>query len=266
MPEFIRKTPISLNISLPTGSVEVVAEERDTINVEVTPYGSSRQDREAAEATAVILNGDELTIEPPKGNSYLRSSVQLKIEIHAPIDSDVRVSVASATVSCKGRYHAVVVRTASGDVQIDNATGDLKIQTASGDVHINDIGGKFSGKTASGDIAANDVAGPTTLRSTSGNIDIASVRTDVRLKSASGVLKIGSSHTGVISANSTSGKVSVGVLPGTGVWLDLDSVSGSINNRLDTSSSESDSAELTIQARTTSGDIDILRAHERSIV
>jgi DUF4097 and DUF4098 domain-containing protein YvlB len=264
MHEFTRSTPISLNISLPTGSVNVVAEERETVNVTVTPRGSSRQDREAAEATTVILSGDELTIEAPKGASYLRQSVQLKIEVQAPIDSDVRVGVASATVNCKGRYHEVVVKTASGDVEIEDATGDMKIQTASGDVQINSIGGSFSAKTASGAVTVNDVAGATTLRSASGKLEIAEAHTDVRSKSASGDLVIGVAHSGVISANSASGAVSVGVVPNAGVWLDLDSVSGSINSDLDRSDTKPDSVDLTIHATTTSGDIDILRAREKT--
>ncbi len=264
MPEFNRTEPLLVNISLPTGSVDVVAEERDNVNVTVTPYGSSRQDREAAEATKVIFNGDELRIEAPKGTSYLRSSVQLKIEVQAPIDSDVQVSVASATISCKGRYKTVVIKTASGDAEIGDATGNVKVQTASGDVRLGDIGGKFSAKTASGDITAKDVVGAATLRSASGDIAIAEAHSDVRSKSASGALEIGVAHNGTISANSASGEVTVGVVPNAGVWLDLDSRSGSINSDLDTSRSQPESVDLTIQARTASGDIEIIRARERT--
>ena len=264
MPEFTRSTPLSINISLPTGSVDVVAEERDNVNVTVTPYGSSRQDREAAEATKVVLNRDELTIEAPKGTGYLRSTVQLKIEVQAPIDSDIQVSVASATIKCRGRYGVAVIKTASGDAEIEDATGNVKVQTASGNVRINNVGGKLTAKTASGDITANDVAGAVNLRSASGDVTIAEAHADVRSKSASGALEIGVAHSGTISANSASGEVTVGVVPNTAVWLDLDSQSGSINSDLDTSGSQPDSVDLTIQARTASGDIEILRAREKT--
>jgi DUF4097 and DUF4098 domain-containing protein YvlB len=260
MSEFTLSAPLSINITLPTGSIDVVAEQRDNVNVTVTPYGSSREDRQAAEATKVVLNRDELTIEAPKGTSYLRSTVQLKIEVQAPIDSDIQVSVASAIIKCKGRYGAAVIKTASGDAEIEDANDNVKVQTASGNVRINNIGGKFTAKTASGDITANDVVGATNLRSASGDVTIAEVHTDVRSKFASGALQIGVAHSGTISANSASGKVSVGVLPNTGLWLDLNSRSGSINSDLDTSDSKPDYVDLTIQARTVSGDIEILRA------
>ncbi len=264
MPEFARTTPLSIKISLPSGSVDVVAEERDNVNVSVTPLGSSRQDREAAEATSVILNGDELTIEPPKGNSYLRSSVQLKIEVQTPIDSDIRVSVASATVNCTGRYRNAIVNSASGNFEVSDATGDVKIQTASGDGRIADVGGQLRLKTASGDFSAGVVKGSARLRTASGDIDIADTYGDVQSKSASGDLKIGTAHRGVISANSASGEVSVGVIPNTGVWLDLDSKSGNVSSDLDSSGDQSESADLTIQVRTMSGDIDIVRTRENS--
>ena len=266
MPEFTRKTPLSIKISLPSGSVDVVAEERDTVNVSVTPLGSSRQDREAAEATSVILTGDELKIEPPKGNSYLRSSVKLKIKVQTPLDSDIRISVASATVKCTGRYGAVVVYSASGDMELENTTGDVRIQIASGDASIAEVGGQLRLKTASGKFSAGGVRGSARLRTASGNIDIAEAHADVQSKSASGDLKLGIAHRGVISANSASGKVSVGVVPDTGVRLDLDSKSGSVSSDLDSSGDHSDSADLTIRARTTSGDIEIVRAHENAAV
>ena len=41
MPEFNRSTPLLLKISLPTGSVNILAEDRDTVNVTVTPLGDS---------------------------------------------------------------------------------------------------------------------------------------------------------------------------------------------------------------------------------
>ncbi len=262
MPEFNRSTPLLLKISLPTGSVNILAEDRDTVNVTVTPLGDSREDREAAEATDIHLDGDELTIEAPKGTGYLRRNARLKFEVQAPIDSSLRIGVASASVRCKGRYRTVSITSASGDVEVDDATGDAKIQTASGDVQIDDVGGKLIVKTASGKITAKNVVGTTIIRTVSGDIEIASVQTDLRLKSASGGLKVGSAHSGEIRVKSASGEIAVGVVPDTRVWLDLDSSSGEITSHIDESERQPESVELTIQIRTVSGDIDILRARE----
>lgn len=259
MHEFARNTPVSIKISLPNGSVDVVAEERDTVNVSVIPFGNSRQDREAAETTSVVLSGDELTIEPPKGNSYLRSSVQLRIEVLTPIDSDIRIGVASATVKCTGRYQNAIVNSTSGNFDISNATGDVRIQTANADGRIADVGGQLRLKSASGDFSAGVVKGSAKLRTASGDIAIAEAQSDVQLKSASGNLKIGVAHSGVITANSSSGKVTVGVVPNTEVWLDLDSKSGRVLSNLDSSGDQSESAILTIRVCTISGDIDIVR-------
>jgi DUF4097 and DUF4098 domain-containing protein YvlB len=262
MPEFPRTTPLLVNISNPIGSVEVVAEERDSVNVTVTPLDSSRQDRESAENTRIDLRSDELVIEAPKGSGYMRQGTRLKIEVQTPTDSDVRIVVASATVKCTGQYRTVNINSASGEVEVENATGNVRLRTSSGDSRINNVGGEFNARTASGELIANDVVGPTVLRTASGHINIASVQTDVRSRSSSGDLRIDSAHTGVITAKSASGKVSVGIVADTRAKLDLDSISGSVMSHIDTPESQPDSVELTVHVRTKSGDIEILRASE----
>jgi DUF4097 and DUF4098 domain-containing protein YvlB len=135
----------------------------------------------------------------------------------------------------------------------------VRIQTANADGRIADVGGQLRLKSASGDFSAGVVKGSAKLRTASGDIAIAEAQSDVQLKSASGNLKIGVAHSGVITANSSSGKVTVGVVPNTEVWLDLDSKSGRVLSNLDSSGDQSKSAGLTIQVRTISGDIDIVR-------
>lgn len=257
MPEFFRIKPLLLSISLPAGSIDVLVEERDSVNVDVTPLGSTRQDREAAEGTTVDFGNDELVVAAPEGSTYLRSSSRLKIEVQAPIDSDIRINAASADVTCKGQYGSMNVSSASGNIDLEDATGDAKIQTASGDIKIHDVGGKLNAKSASGDISANVVAGSSTLQTASGEIEIQVAHSDIRAKSASGDLRFGLTRRGVIAANSTSGNVVIGVVPETGVWLELDSKSGHISNKLDSTESQPGSVDLAIKARTTSGDIEI---------
>lgn len=258
MHEFSRSTPVLVNLSLPTGSVDVIAEERDSILVGVSPVGSSRQDREAAENTIVDIKGDELRIESPKGTGYMRETVQLKIVVNVPTESSVKIGVASAPVNCAGQFRIVSITSASGDVNVDKTTGDVRLRSASGALQIESAAAKFNARTASGDITANSVVGPSTLRSSSGHVKIGSIETDLKSRNDSGSLRVGSAHTGTITAQSASGDITVEVKANSTVAVDIKSTSGHLKNEFEAVNGEDNRSELTIRARTTSGNIEIL--------
>jgi DUF4097 and DUF4098 domain-containing protein YvlB len=124
----------------------------------------------------------------------------------------------------------------------------------------------LTANTASGDVLVANVEGRIDTKTASGDIEIGQAGGDVDSNSASGDLRVDAVRSGTISVNSASGGVSVGVVSDTGVWLDLNSKSGSISSELDTSGDPPDTHGLSIQIRTVSGDIDILRAKQRAAV
>jgi hypothetical protein len=63
-----------------------------------------------------------------------------------------------------------------------------------------------------------------------------------------------------VQIKTVSGDVSVGVVPGLRIWLDLSSVSGRMNSLLEDDGRSSDGpAELTLSLRSVSGDMHIHR-------
>ena len=70
MPEFPANTPISMLASFTSGSINITTEDRETVNVVVSPYGDSERSRLAAEAISVEFDGDSLTIEAPENTSW----------------------------------------------------------------------------------------------------------------------------------------------------------------------------------------------------
>lgn len=266
MPEFSTNTPISILASFASGSINVTTEERESVNVAVSPFEDSERSRQATEAITVEFHGSNLSIEAPENTSWRRDDHLVKIEVQAPVDSSARIFVASASVGCRGRYSEIQVNSASGNIGIDEVTGDVKIQTASGNTQIVSVGGRLAANAASGDVTVVKVEGRVDTQTASGDISVATADGDVHSQSASGDLRIESAQRGAISALSASGDVSIGVVPGTGVWLDLNSKFGSINSDLDTSGDVPDSHDLSIQVRTASGDIGIVRAKQKATV
>ena len=144
--------------------------------------------------------------------------------------------------------------------------GDLEISSASGDTRLSSVGGRLSFRSASGKLEVSGVGGKIGVKTASGRIEIGDARSDVKAQSASGRLQVDSVRRGTVVMKTASGKVSVRIASGTGLWLDLNSISGSIHSGLDTIADPPEHRDLTIQISTTSGSIDILRAPEPATV
>lgn len=263
MPEFPCPGPITLDVRIAAGSVDLYAEPRETAVVEVAPYDGSDNSREAAARTHVELSGDTLVIAAPEGSGWLlRRSPRLQVTARVPAGSTGRVRVASADTSCHGQWSQIKVNTASGDSYVEQLTGDLSVNTASGDVRAGAVGGRLTVKTASGDVSARQVTGPVDVKSASGDLQLDQVDTDLTVTTASGNATVGAARHGSFRANTVSGDVSVGVVSGTGVWLDLNTLSGKTRSDLSVSEGGGGAAgnpDLTLQVRSVSGSIDVHR-------
>jgi DUF4097 and DUF4098 domain-containing protein YvlB len=261
MREFPAPTPLRLRVRLASGSVDVVAEERDTATVDVQPYDNRDASRELAERTSVELHGDTLSVIAAEDfGGLLRRSGSVRIEVRVPMDGPVEIKAASADTACRGRYAAAAVDSASGDIFVEHVTGDAATRTASGDIRLIRVDGALSVAGASGDVRADRVGGEVDAKLASGDLQVGEAGADVRVKTASGDVRLDAVDRGKVQIGTTSGDVGVGVRAGTGVWLDISTVSGSTSNGLDMGGDESGSApQLALQLRTVSGDIDVHR-------
>lgn len=260
MYEFDCPTPVHLLTRLGGGALEIVAEPRATATVEVAPYDDSDAAREAAANTRVDLRDGRLVVEPPEIGAWLfRRSPRLRVDVRVPLGCTLHVKVASASVSCHGRYASAVVNSASGDIYVEQVTGDLSANTASGDVRLIEVGGHLRVIAASGDLSAQAVGGEVTAHAASGQVEIEQAGAGVRATTASGDVRVGAARRGTIRINTASGDVSVGVAQGTGVWLDLITMSGATRSDLAVGEPAGARRDLTVQVRTASGDIDLHR-------
>ncbi|GIG86685.1 DUF4097 family beta strand repeat-containing protein [Plantactinospora endophytica] len=264
MLEFPRTAPVTVVAELPAGAFEMVAEERDSATVDVRPYDGSAESREQAARTQVGLDGDVLSVIVPDRDRGLfrHRSGKVRVQVRVPLDSSGRIKVASADVRCQGRYAGLNVGTASGDVEIEYVTGDAHVETSSGDIEVSQVDGRLEVKGASGGLVARQVGGPFQARLASGDVQVTDAGNAVEIKTASGAVSVGTTRQGRVRIGTASGDVGVGVRTGTGVWLDLSTVSGTTRNALDMTNAPSgvDGPELTLEVRTVSGDIDVRRA------
>lgn len=232
--EFPASNPVDVQIRVQAGSVAVraVPTETATVTLHGKPGGF-------LDATRVEFDQGTLSVTAPERLEIGRGG-SLDVSVEVPERSSCQVHTASSDVRCTGELSALDVRTASGDVSAERVTGLASVSTASGDVHVGEAA-EAAVDNASGDVSIGRVSGPVTVRTASG---------DARIAEASG------SRAEVKSA---SGDISVAVAPGIGVYLDLSSLSGTVRSELEPAE-QGGGADMTVNCRTISGDVQVTRA------
>jgi DUF4097 and DUF4098 domain-containing protein YvlB len=263
MPEFDRSAPVTIALRTQRGTVDIAAEERATVTVDVRPLDGSDASRDGAANTRVALEGDTLVVHAPEGSAWqLRRSPKLAITIRVPAGSSIAGKSAAADIRAAGRYTSAQLNLASADAKVEEVTGDAHLTAASGDLTIGRVGGSLLLKSSSGDLEVGDVTGDVSAETASGDITVRSVGGSLRTGSASGDVKIGMVSRGTTEIKTASGDVEVGVAAGTGVWLDLNTASGDTRSDLtmEGAAPVEGRAALELRVRTASGDIHISRA------
>ncbi|MFI5891377.1 DUF4097 family beta strand repeat-containing protein [Actinoplanes sp. NPDC051513] len=262
MYEFDRSTPVTVVVRALGGAVDIVAEERPSIQVDVQPMTANGH--EAAQNTRVELEDDTLLISVPGAESWTwRRSPKLRITARVPLGSAVVGKTASADVHATGVLSDVRFDVASADVEVAEAIGDVSLDAASGNLSVGRVGGSLRAKSASGDVRVGDVTGDVNFDTASGDIRTGAVGGSARASTASGDIEIGSLRQGKANIRTASGDITVGVAPGSAVWMDVSTVSGrsitDLASQGDVPPAEEQVA-LELRIRAVSGDVRIHRA------
>lgn len=265
MPEFECPKPITVSVRAGGGAVDITAEDRPTALVEVRPYDDSDAARDLAAATRVEMHGDTLTVTTPDtpGAWLWRRHARLQITARVPLDSALALKIASADLAARGRFGLVTLTIAAGDGYLEHITGNANLKTASGDLSIERIDGTAHVNSASGDVAIGLAAQDLNVHAASGDVRIGRAGASVKVTSASGDIDIAEVARGEARLRSASGDVTVGVVTGTGVWLDLSTSSGRARSDLTVPESPPatpSAADLHLHVRSMSGDITVRRA------
>ena len=241
--------PVTLDIRIPAGDVEIETDDAGETAVELQARGRDTEELERDAEISMRPRGDgyEVRIEAGRGRAGifgLRGG-EYRVRVAAPHGATVRANLASTDITGRGRYSEVDIKVASGDVEFEDVSGEAGVNAASGDVKLDRVG------TAKVNSASGDV-----------KIDEAIEGADVN--TASGDVAIGSVVSGDVRLNSASGDIDVGIAKGSRLWVDAQTLSGDTSSELDLESGstiETDEGPLVeLKARSMSGDISVKRA------
>ena len=261
--DFACSEPIDANVSLASGTLNLTAAPTDTVTVQMRrgrsgdPAYESDNDDISNDVIIEFADRHLVVTELPRRGLGWRAK-DLHMTIGMPAGSRSAVQAASADVVCRGEYSAVDIRTASGSVDVATVHGPAEINTMSGAVQVFEAA-EATLQSASGRIAVRHAIGDVIARTASGDIRVGAADASVTARTASGrVLVLGLAR-GRADLNSVSGDIEVKVVPGTGVFLDLASVTGRVTSDLG-ASDQGEGADLRLQCRTVSGSVHVARA------
>jgi len=258
--EFPCSEPIDANISLASGTLLVHAEpvEGDVVRVLVTRGRSAEADDQAVEDVSVEFADRHLVVSEESRRGFAWRSKELHIKIWMPTGSRLAVQAASAELRCRGEYGAVEIHAASGRIKVETVRGLAELGTMSGEISVlrtreADI------QSASGRIRVGVAEGDVNVKTASGAIRISDAQASVTARTASGRISVDNIARGRADLNTVSGAIEVNVAPGTGVFLDLASLTGQVSSDL-TASDQQSGADLHLQCRTVSGALHVTSA------
>ena len=259
---------VAFRITTPAGDVVVATWDEPRVDVDVEPLRDDEASREAAAATrleAIDRGGrHEIVVQVPKRDGrfgFLGRGPELRISIRCPEGADVELSTHSADLDVRGPVGDVNAKSASGDVTLGDARS-LAFTTASGDVSAGTIAGALTTKGASGDVDVRSVGGVGAVNTVSGDVRIGPTDETMAVNAVSGDVELDAVGASV-RVSSVSGDVRVAARQGLALWIDAQSVSGTLSSELDVEdapATEPGAAQVELRIRTVSGDVRIARA------
>ena len=237
--------PLDLEVGIPSGDIEI--ETADGEESRVTVDGDER----LLADVEIRQDGGRIVVEhrgKMKFSFGLFSSNGLTVRATIPHGANVKVKTASADTDVNGRLGSLDVNAVSGDVHVrGEISGNAVIKTVSGDANLEGVGGRLSAQTVSGDVRIGPAGGSIDTKTVSGDIRCDAVRNgDVRF-------------------TSVSGDIEIGIAAGSLVDVDANSTSGDLSSEVPLGSEPAPGGEnggemVVVRGRTISGDVRIFRA------
>ena len=239
--------PASLDVRVSSGRLVLSPSNAGEVIIDIGGSG--------AEFVVVEQSGDTVSIREER---RLFGGRTVNIRVLVPSGANLEAAVASVEILARVDLGRVVIRSASGDVNLGEVS-TAEVKSASGDVKIEVCTGRCEVTAASGDVRIHRAAGDLSASTASGDITIERADGRVEVKSASGDISIGRCCGSSVEATSMSGDVDLGLPEGTRVEAEIDSLSGDVVLPSRRPPNGDTDHNLKLRAKTVSGDVLVRR-------
>ncbi len=207
-----------IDIRISSGRIEVKTGAPGTVHVEIETTDPS---------VKVEQRGDQIQVSSEKNSGFV-SRGSSSVVVATPDGSDLAVGTAAANVECTAKLRDVEIKTASGDVEIEEAES-INIKTASGDSRIRVARGDVKVSSASGDVRLGEAKGKINFSSASGDLVVENGSGSLNASTASGDVEVKRFSGRRANLKSMSGSGDFGIPSGTKLELDATLLSGNLD-------------------------------------
>lgn len=217
----------SLRITIPAGTVRLIAWDRDSVAVTgtIAPGGGTYYGGGRGRAGKLGIEARDMSGTGPGAD----------IEIRVPAGARLWVKTVSASVNVEGARGEVDCISVGGSIRIDGNPRVLNAETMDGIVTVENAGGVMRIRTGGGNIGVRGPGGDITASSVGGSIDVTTDRLERgRFESVTGAIRFGGNiaRGGALEAETHSADVTLRFVGGLDAEVTLASVAGQAFNRL----------------------------------
>lgn len=264
MPSFDTPEPITVDISVTAGAVQVDAGDRTETTVEVRPRDAAKEsDVRAAEHVEIAYAGGRLEVRDPQasGLSRLLRKGMVDITVELPAGSRVHARSDYGGIRCVGPLGASEIATSTGNITVGRIAGNAELTTAHGWIRAEEIDGSAVVKSTTGAITIGEVTGELRANSAHGDITVDRALASATARTTHGGIRLGQVVGGSVDVESSYGELEIGVREGTATWLDAVSTKGVVRSSLE-AADDPGPAEQTVEvrARSVHGDVMVHRS------
>lgn len=265
MPTFDTPEPITADITLIAGTLQISAGDRTGTTVEVRPRDEAKEsDVRAAGLVEVDHAGGRLEVRDPQpaglGRVIGRKGM-VDITVELPAGSRVHVTGGFGNVRCEGSLGASEISVSNGNITVDRVTGTTELTTGYGSIRAEEIDGAAVIRSTGGAVTLGTVTGELRVNSAHGDITADRALASVTARTNHGSIRLGQVAGGSVSVETTYGELEIGVREGTAAWLDVLSKKGVVRSSLEAAEAPGPTEETVgIRARSVHGDVMIHRS------
>jgi hypothetical protein len=284
MPTFATPDPISAVVDVSGVQLTLRAGNHSETTVDLRPHNPARgADLELATRTTVDLSDGRLVVRSPRtARARLRSLFgggdRVDLDIDLPAGSTLEVR-GWGDITAEGELDSVDIDSAMGDIDLDRVTGRVRVKTSMGDVRVGTVSGSaelrtsagnlqvgragadVTARTSAGDVRVDDGEGELRLSTSAGDVRVERAAAGVSATTSAGDIRLHSVRSGSVTAESTYGRVEIGVAQGSAAWLEVEARHGVVRSELEQAEGPGE-ADHTVEIRATTsyGDIILRRA------
>lgn len=226
---FTAKPGDTLHMRVDRGSIKVLTADSDTVDIKVVrelKRASDSEAREAYEKHKIDIAQDGGTIRivaenPSKGvrkrflfwQTFKLPFQNLHVEYTITIPSrfDVDLRTAGGNIDLDELTGGVQVHTSGGHITMDSITGPIKAQTSGGNISLADATGNADLHTSGGHLKVGRIAGDLLAKTSGGNITVDQIKGATDVSTSGGHINVKNAN-GLIKARTSGGNVTAHLL------------------------------------------------------